>query len=330
MAFESISTLVPTTYPDKNYWFIRTDGGEYYETYLHNNFIAIGWDYLTPGDLNNINDEKEEKLRRRIAVQHKLDLSQIGDKQKATDILNKNIRFNDLKKGDVIIIPAYKSDRLTFGEVQSNSMFVNTESAHDCPYLKRRKIKWTYSEAIHRLDPIFYQVKKTRHAISDVNKFSSYIDREMGNLFFKDDFAHFILELNIEKDIQLSQLNDLTNLITEIGAKANQHFGFNENLDDSFIKLNLQSPGLIDIKQFGKKSLVIVALAFAAACGPGDLNDPDAIVLPQELPVADSADMVSFVTLNSDTIQQIRESIDSLEIDKGRIDSLFDYYVYGL
>ena len=32
---------------ERNYWLVRTDGGNYFEDFTRNNYIAIGWDYLT-------------------------------------------------------------------------------------------------------------------------------------------------------------------------------------------------------------------------------------------------------------------------------------------
>ena len=43
----------------RNYWFVRTQGGDFYETFLLNNYIAIGYDenifIVKQNQLTNIN-----------------------------------------------------------------------------------------------------------------------------------------------------------------------------------------------------------------------------------------------------------------------------------
>ncbi|MCX8523910.1 hypothetical protein OF897_08225 [Chryseobacterium formosus] len=42
----------------RNYWFIRTHGGDFYETFLDNDYIAIGYDDIRLSAINNAHNNK--------------------------------------------------------------------------------------------------------------------------------------------------------------------------------------------------------------------------------------------------------------------------------
>jgi|GEM_PF-4710568 hypothetical protein len=54
--------------PEKEYWFVRTDSGTYYDTFKENNFIALGWNNITVRDIKEslVNPEPLKKENSRI------------------------------------------------------------------------------------------------------------------------------------------------------------------------------------------------------------------------------------------------------------------------
>ena len=53
------------------YWFVRTDYGENFETYYNNEFIAIGWNNITLEDLKDPNSD--ERIRTKLIKSENLD-----------------------------------------------------------------------------------------------------------------------------------------------------------------------------------------------------------------------------------------------------------------
>ena len=65
MTLEQIINNIPVINEDQNYWFIRTDGGDNYDVFRDNNFVAIGWDYLDNRHLP-VMFQENQALRQRI------------------------------------------------------------------------------------------------------------------------------------------------------------------------------------------------------------------------------------------------------------------------
>ena len=59
---------IPTISPQRHYWIIRTNGGDYYEDFVLHQYISIAWDYVS---LTILNNETEESIKRLISVYEK-------------------------------------------------------------------------------------------------------------------------------------------------------------------------------------------------------------------------------------------------------------------
>ncbi len=130
---------------ERNYWFVRTLGGDFFPDFITNSYIAIGWDYV------NLNDMKFERdpliVRMKIEIneiqkrtQVDFDLVDIEEpstkedeeynrmiKSKITKIYNKiNSFVNEMNEGDIVLIPSYNSDKLVIGVIKS-AAYENTE-----------------------------------------------------------------------------------------------------------------------------------------------------------------------------------------------------------
>lgn len=115
---------IPSVSPDRHYWTIRTNGGQYYNDFVLHQYISIAWDYVT---LNILNNEEEESIKRLISMyiadkDNSVDLDDEDTdgtaKGKITAIYNKIHRFVfEISKGDIVLIPSAKSDSITIAEV---------------------------------------------------------------------------------------------------------------------------------------------------------------------------------------------------------------------
>ncbi len=313
MTFNSIIDKIDVIDTDKNYWFVRTDSGEYYQNYLEGGFIAIGWNYITIQDLKEL-DGTEHKVRNKIALMENLDIvNSSKDKGKVTTILNKLRAFRNLNVGDIIIIPNENSQRLAFGFVEDNQIFTNVKDI-DCSFVKRKKIKWVEEKDINELDKIFYQIRISRHTISSVKIHEAYIDRVIKTLFFKNNYSHYVFDLQTNEDINFKVLLQLINNIQTLTEKLNTHFQLGENLDDSSIKLNLQSRGKIEFKFLNGKSLILLAILL----GPMNLNKGTSNINSSDL-----QKLEDFKKIHKTEIQETQNALQKLEVDRDKINSIY-------
>ncbi|WP_445712098.1 hypothetical protein [Flavobacterium sp.] len=256
--FENLLENFKTIDSEKGYWFVRTDKGENFQAFSDFNFIGIGWNYITNRELNdNLNNGLD--IKQKIASRERLDLRASADKRKVTSIYNKLIHFKNLRSGDLIIIPNEGSNLLGFGTIADDGIFEDPNDRR-CDYIKRRRIIWNKFLTFSELDNIYYAIIKTRHAISNVKPYQSYIDKTVDNIFIKNDAFHYVIDVTKRDDINVNSLLELMNSINNIADVIEQTLNLHDDENDRTVKLNLQSPGKIELIYKNKKILAILSL----------------------------------------------------------------------
>lgn len=285
---------------ENNYWFVRTEGGQYFETFYENRFIAIGWNAITLEDLKNTPIEVKAK----IARSYKFDLTERNGKSRVTEIYNKLIRFRDLKKNDIVVIPSEKSATFAFGIVESNRTYETSKDFEGCEFQKRKRVRWVKVVDFSDLDNVFYKIRRPQHAISNINENMEYVDSVMYDVYRKDEFSHFIVRVRMDDNINLRTLTSTLQDMYKLMELANEAFNLNEDVSDSFIQIALQSPGFFNLKQKGI-ALVIVALSLGSqSCKNVQAN----------LSTTDQRKVTRFVEQNQYAIDSARAKLDTLNV----------------
>ena len=285
---------------ENNYWFVRTEGGQYFDTFYDNDFIAIGWNAIKLGDLKNTPAEVKVK----IAKNYEFDLEDRFGKSRVTEIYNKLIRFRDLKKNDIIVIPSERSAKFAFGIVESSRTYETDENSEGCEFQKRKKVKWVKNVDFTDLDNVFYKIRRPQHAISNINDNMEYVDSVMYDVYRKDEYSHFIVRVKLEDNINLLTLAMTLQDMYKLMQLVNNSFDLKENIDDSFIQIALQSPGFFNLKQKGI-ALVIVAMSL----GSQSCKDLHANMSP-----TDQRKITRFVDQNKNSLDSTRAKLDSLNV----------------
>ncbi|MCX6232925.1 MAG: hypothetical protein NTZ33_15455 [Bacteroidetes bacterium] len=295
MTISEIILKVESVNTESNYWFVRTDYGRLFEDFYQNNFIAIGWDYLTLYDIRNGNIEA---IKKKMADIEKVDLNTFSGKMKISLAYNKIQTFISLKKDDIIVMPSRNSDRLAFGRVDDDAAY---EDLSVKEFIKRRKVEWYEIKSMEDLNPIFYKVKSNQHAISSINHYASHIDRVIGNLFKKGDNTHYVLKIDKTDDVNFDELQLLMDNIKILMQNINQDFGFNENTNEFYIKINLQSKGNLELIKKGKSLAVLAYLIFLTSCNNLDTEKDNEIA--------------KFIELNKTVLKSTSVVIDTLKMN---------------
>lgn len=288
---------------ERNYWFVRTDYGKHFDEYYNGGYIGIGWGYITLKDFKTL---PASEIKNLIAKKENLDPENSREKSKITAIYNKIERFSKLRKGDIIVVPSRKSKRLAFGEIIDESIFESINSEDEDLYTKRRKVKWIENKGIFELDPNLFRLRINQHSISEISSFAPYIDKIVGSLFKKNDKTHYVLTIEKQDDINFRTLSSLLENIEDILKDINKSLSFNENEEEFFVKMNLQSPGTIEIIKTGGSLAIMAYLLFLTSCGKShnDISDKDL------RPVFEK---------NEEKLHNTVSQLDTLEIDKKEI-----------
>ncbi|MNW42234.1 hypothetical protein D3C74_193980 [compost metagenome] len=236
---------IPITIIDegRKYWLVRTQSGDYYEEFFHDNFIGIGWEDLNYEEL--VETKQDDSLLELIKIKY-------PEEKQPGRILSQLKRFStEIKRNDVVLIPSASSNYLSFGIVESD-VYNETLDLDDmldgvCPFQKRRKVKWIKTVKKNEIDPYLYKLLNSHHTITDATSYDTFIDRTLHSLYMKGNKSHLVLEVKRKENIPyldlISLLNTPINLMPTVESFTNEKFD-KESLD---IKLSLQSPGTIEI-----------------------------------------------------------------------------------
>lgn len=248
----------------RNYWFIRTQGGSYFDEFLGKNFVAIGWDDVPCLEQSERTQDIFDKL-------HEADYGMPGR------VLNQVYRFcTELKKGDVVVIPSESSLSFAFGYIDGD-VYTVSPSKEDiesgkCPFTRRRKTKWVTGIPRNRVDPKLYAFFRNQQALSSANDQAEFIDRAISSFYIKNNIAHLTLSVEIEKS---PRANDIPHYMHGILARTYSlatalklipEDDEDADLDCISSRINVQSDGIIEL--LGNPVFVfLVALVVIALFG---------------------------------------------------------------
>lgn len=302
----------------RGYWFVRTDSGDNFEPFTEGGFIGIGWNQISIDDIENATSLQ---LKSKIAESERIDSQNKKGKSKITGIYNKLLKFKNLAKGDIVIIPSRGSSRLAFGLIEDDMIYTDLDRSFSCDYYKRRKVKWIKIMNMRDLDPKFFQIIVSQHAISKIEKYADYIDPITNTLYFKEGSGNLVFDVRTSDDINVLTLISLIQSLQTIENEINTEFQLNENVDEASIKLNVQSPGKIVIKiPTGQTLLFLVSLLIISGC----TGIADNAAMPN-LPQTQRDGIQHVIDANQDSIQNINTAFDTLEIDRDKFNQILGH-----
>lgn len=235
---------------DRGYWFVRTNGGLFYDEYKNENFIAVGYNNIVSIDLKKISSDSSYKDA--LIEKIKVAIDTNDTKQiRPTLVFNQLNRFiNEMQIGDIVLIPSVNSQYISFGEITSNLEIItsdkSTEEEGKCPFAKRRKIHWIRTISREKLDPYLYKAIYSHHVITDVSESSGYINRSLSSLYVENNKAHITFRVNTTNDIALSDIRPFLYSFENIAKMAELPDEIIKATENMKIKINVQSPGPIE------------------------------------------------------------------------------------
>lgn len=260
---------VPSIESHRNYWFVRTNSGIFYDDFVFNDYIAIAWDQIS---VKLFKEGGEYLIRTMIEANEKALSSKSfsdedddemdpsgGAKARITAIYNKLNRFiNEMKPGDIVLIPSKNSDVIKVGTITSDvyedpSYMENYLSENPgteltiCPYAKRRKVTWLKSISKTHRDIYLTRAINSQHALSQMNEYAPYIDRAIYPIYRKNNEVHSTLHAGHPNGMNLKELAQFSNTILSLVDDISDQCGISIADDDVQVKINIHSPGLIEL-----------------------------------------------------------------------------------
>lgn len=241
---------IPIIANNTNYWFVRTSGGENFESFYFGNYIAIGWDKFN--NLSTLRECPHELLKKQIEENYPNDT-------KPGSTASQIIRFvTEMKPGDYVLIPGANCDRIAFGRITSDAYIYDPTpqdlinallGESDIPFLKRRNVEWITSSPFDRaeIDPMLIPIIYSYGTIVDANPYSTFINRTIYNLYYHNGELHSIFNITKNDNIPAYELNDFINNIFTAMDEYSEISGFKIDKKELSIKASINSPGPVEI-----------------------------------------------------------------------------------
>lgn len=235
---------------ERKYWFVRTYAGAYYNEYLNEGFIAIGFNEIT--DKGFIERADVDEAYKRALYERIKSSAEVEDTKtvKPGLIVNQLKRFLiEMNEGDIVLIPSENSQYITFGQIISDTFIASDVDDSDegkCPFIKRRRVKWIKTLSKRSLDPYLFKAIYSHHIITDVSEAADYINRSLSNLYVKDDMLHMTLRVRTEDPVRLTNIKPLLYGFEEIAEVLNIPSEIKDKVKQIQLKINVQSPGPVE------------------------------------------------------------------------------------
>ena len=260
--FEGQLTELKEVPANKQYWFIRTYGGEAYANYLKGGYVGLGYNDVP---YRYIEDASRDSSSSSVLLYNYLESSPGYKGKRIGRIANQLVAFNrDVSVGDCIIMPTKNSELLALGTVVSDVYVVNDPEtitvngkSMALPE-KRRRVNW--EKSIYKDDPRndIKSLTSSHHGITNANNYSDIIEGIMSSLFIKDDHACLVIQIDQDEEINAFELN---RFLSEL-VYFYQQFCFENNIpinEDLTIKIKLQSRGKMFLKASAYAGIIGIA-----------------------------------------------------------------------
>ncbi len=259
----------PTLFSEKdlpqNYWFVRTESGKYYREFIENEFIAINWNDFV--DLDEICSLRLRTLKDKVKEHYE------EERRPGVAAAQMQTFVGTMKKSDIVLIPNARSREIAFGVITSDAYVISLRDIEEgqCPFKKRRNVKWLKKVLRADLDPYLYSLINSHHSITNAYKCRNFINRTLYDFYGTPEETHLIFNVVAKDDIKTSELRSLMNCIYDVARIYNTHHPENYiDIDDIVFKASVNSPG--PIEWIGKKKNMLFILLLLHCIIGGDVS----------------------------------------------------------
>lgn len=248
---------------DRNYWFVRTNDGKYFQNFYFKNFISTEYNEVPVELVKNNNKKVAMDVIKEEYPKH-------GNPGLIYTHLNRFI--NEMKAGDIVLVPSAKSEIIAFGKIiDDNLMTIKNEDEinfeEDSYFFKyKRKIKWLNHFEKENIDIYLMKLLNSHLTISNANNYSNYIDRTLYNFFKKGDQYFFNLYIQKQDDIPAIYFSKFLTSISNVIENSSNKIDIEYDILDLNLKTNVNSPGILELS--GKIATVLpISLAIVGILG---------------------------------------------------------------
>jgi hypothetical protein len=197
-ALDDFLKVIPVIDDAKNYWFFRTDGGRLFVPFLGQDIIALNY--------AEIPDQKVKWLIEKEISEAKIAF--VNEKRpdhKRPSLIISNLKrfYDEIKIGDVVLIPEVGGRSIAVGEIRGEVENIEgVKKVHadgkiyiDNKYRRARKVVWKVKENKHFISHHLYSLLNAHQTISDANMYAEWINNILYTVYKQGDKYHYVMNI---------------------------------------------------------------------------------------------------------------------------------------
>lgn len=256
---------------NKKYWIVRSEGGEYFDSYTNFNYVAIGHEGIT---LKKINDLKKSSINLdELRLKLKIHIESILPERNAGLIAGQLIRFiYEIKKGDIVVVPSESSAFISIGIVQETQLIEVKDLDLDrtgCPYRKRKKVKWYKTVSKKSSDILLRSALQSHQALNDITHYGNIVERSISDFFKINNETSIIINVNRESNVPAPDLLYFGSDVLRFTESFIKHHNLDFDVSDIQIKINVNSEGKTQFLSENGRLILLVGLVIIGLTGGG-------------------------------------------------------------
>ena len=235
---------------NKKFWMVRTKKGFFFEEFIADKFVALGWNTITKE--TDFGKSQEENLKDSIKNWY-------GDSRPAGAINKCKSFIFDIQVGDYILIPSSGSEKIAIaiageyyedeGKSVRDELTVIPKIDNDekeimqvkCPYKKRRHIEILKIVSPKVMSYNLRQAISNYHGLSNLDKYGEDILNCLYDCYIYRDNLNIAVNVKQANPLKPRQISKLLYSFTEFVCSLS-------NADDISTTINLNSPGSVRMK----------------------------------------------------------------------------------
>lgn len=229
---------IPIIPPNQKVWFFRTKGGKFYYDFLHNNFIALGWDKISPELITDTQTSKDVKKER-------IENLYPDEKRPGLILGQMDVFYNQMTNGDLVIIPNIGSKIISIGRIGPFTGEVERPADAEypqCSYKHRRSVEWIKRVEAWQ-DVYLFKVLRAQQTISDVTEDAKLVFRNLFPVYISGETIHLTLQKKTNEDLNLASNVRLQSNVLQIADEVAELYGKECFSDEIALKTAVGSPG---------------------------------------------------------------------------------------
>lgn len=329
-AIEAILANCPYIPAETKYWFVRTDGGDFYPGFIQEGVIGLDYSEIAINDLalDFSIESNKDVLKRKVAKAY-------PEHGQQGNIVAQLIRFKDsMKNGDYVIIPGWNTKIVAIGQIEDETI-IETEirvkgetGDFQQKKLKTKKVRWIKSFPRTDLHPRLHLSFWSHQAIVDVTKQSEWVDSLLYDYYRKGNEYNYVIRVGREGRIPAREVYTALNTIMDTVEAVATTFDLKNDVDTMGTSINLNSKGPVRFISL-QPSVAVIGLILIAFAGGANIEID---IMGQKVKAGFSKTMVDEAVKGSEQIMKIiqfirendkedelKEKLKDLEVEEAKV-----------